>query len=230
MLRHPNIVQIMAISIEKNQLYIISELVDGPNLEELIFFETDDQPKITITPERKESIGKKLCSLLVLAVAYLHVLKPPVIHRDIKPANVLISLQSSVAKLCNMGISKLKEIQTMTKPTSGIPGTPSYMAPECLLQNKKATVHFDIDIWSLACTLLELYTEKECWELDDSTGDDTLGDAFKRKLRNQDCPPYLESVVEGNVKEIIRKCFNDDPSLRPSALDLITVYSSLNSN
>ena len=58
-LRHPNIVQIMEISIEKNELYIISELVDGPNLEELIFFETDDQPKITITAERKESIGKK---------------------------------------------------------------------------------------------------------------------------------------------------------------------------
>ena len=127
-----------------------------------------------------------------------------------------------------MGISKLKEIQTMMKTTSGIPGTPLYMAPECLLQNKKATVHSDI--WSLACTLLELYTEKECWELDDSTRDDTLGSAFKRKLRNQDCPPYLESVVESNVKEMIRKCFNYDPSLRPSALDLITVYNSLNSN
>ena len=67
-----------------------------------------------------------------------------------------------------MVIRKLKEIQTMTKATSGILGTPSYMAPECLLQNKKATVHSGI--WSLACTLLELYTGKECWELDDSTG------------------------------------------------------------
>ena len=108
----------------------------------MIFFETDDQPKITITPERKESIRKNC----IQAVAYLRALKPPVIHRDIKPANVLISRQSGVAKLCDMGISKLKEIQTMTKTTSGIPGTPSYMAPECLLQNKKATV--DSDIWS----------------------------------------------------------------------------------
>ena len=90
----------MAISIEKNELYIIFELVDGPNLEELIFFETDDQPKFTI--------GKNCVQ---------------VIHRDIKLANILISQQSGVAKLWNIGISKFKEIQTMTRTTSGIPET-----------------------------------------------------------------------------------------------------------
>ena len=90
----------------------------------------------------------------------------------------------------------------MTKTTSGILGTPSYMAPECFLQNKKATVLSGI--WSLACTLPELYTGKECWELDDSTGNDTPGDAFKTKLRNQDCPSFLESAVESSVKEVIR--------------------------
>ena len=57
MLRHPNIVQIMAISIERNELYIISELVDGPNLEELIFFE-EDQSQMKITPDLTKSIGK----------------------------------------------------------------------------------------------------------------------------------------------------------------------------
>ena len=113
----------------------------------------------------------------VQAVTYLHALKLPVIHRDIKPANVLISRQSGVAKLCDMGISKLKEIQTMTKTTSGIPGTPSYTVPECLLQNKKATVHSDI--WSLASTLPELYTEKECWELDDTV----VLDMIRRGMR-----------------------------------------------
>jgi serine/threonine protein kinase len=43
-----------------------------------------------------------------------------------------------------MGISKVKEIQTLNKTTSGIPGIPSYMAPECFLQNNRATVYSDI--------------------------------------------------------------------------------------
>ena len=36
------------------------------------------------------------------------------------------------------------------------------MAPECLVEKRKATVHSDV--WSLACTLLELFTERDCWE------------------------------------------------------------------
>jgi E3 ubiquitin-protein ligase mind-bomb len=67
MLRHPNIVQIMAISIERNELYIISELVDGPNLEELIFFEGEDQSQMKITPDLRKSIGKKLCTSCCLS-------------------------------------------------------------------------------------------------------------------------------------------------------------------
>lgn len=223
MLRHPNIVQIMAISMERNELYIISELVDGPNLEEFIFFEEDDQSRIKVTPELKDSIGKNCAQ----AVAYLHALVPPVIHRDIKPANVLVSRQTGVAKLCDMGISKLKELQTLNQTTSGIPGTPSYMAPECLLLNERATVYSDI--WSLACTLLELYTGKECWEIDETNtlNDEMPCNMLKRKLQNHDQPSHLESV-QIPMKEVIRKCFNYTPSLRPSALDMIAVYNTPN--
>jgi E3 ubiquitin-protein ligase mind-bomb len=213
----------MAISMERNELYIISELVDGPNLEEFIFFEEDDQSRIKVTPELKDSIGKNCAQ----AVAYLHALVPPVIHRDIKPANVLVSRQTGVAKLCDMGISKLKELQTLNQTTSGIPGTPSYMAPECLLLNERATVYSDI--WSLACTLLELYTGKECWEIDETNtlNDEMPCNMLKRKLQNHDQPSHLESV-QIPMKEVIRKCFNYTPSLRPSALDMIAVYNTPN--
>lgn len=34
---HPNIVQLMAISYAKNEIYLISELIQGQNLEDLIF-------------------------------------------------------------------------------------------------------------------------------------------------------------------------------------------------
>ena len=45
-LHHPNIILIMAISVDKyEQWCIISELVGGPNLEEILFFETDKVPK-----------------------------------------------------------------------------------------------------------------------------------------------------------------------------------------
>jgi hypothetical protein len=78
--------------------------------------------------------------------------------------------------------------------------------------------------------LLELYTGKECWETDETTTTSSLNDEMpcnmlRRKLRNQDQPPNLE-CVEIPMKEIIRKCFNYSPSLRPLALDVIAVYNT----
>ena len=92
------------------------------------------------------------------AVAYLHSLNSPVVHRDIKPVNVLVAKGSLITKLRDMGLSKVKTAQSLSHTTStAIPGSPSYMAPECLLQKKQATTQSDV--WSLACTLLELFTD-----------------------------------------------------------------------
>ena len=131
-----------------------------------------------------------------------------------------------VAKICDMGISRLKAIQTMDQSSiSGIPGTPSYTAPECLLKNEKATVHSDI--WSLACTLLEMYTERECWEMEgnDSHLETSLNpcNLLKQKLINKEVPPSLESSDIG-IKEILRRCFEYVPIKRPTALQLVTAF------
>jgi serine/threonine protein kinase len=219
MLRHPNIVQIMAVAMEKNELFIISEFVDGSNLEDLLF----SSDEVHLLPTTKNSIALQCAQ----AVAYLHALNPPVIHRDIKPANVLVSRINHAVKICDMGISRIKAIQTMYQSSvSGIPGTPSYMAPECLLNKEKATIHSDI--WSLGCTLLEMYTEKECWEIEDDTQLGTASNAcsgFMRHLNNKEIPSSLESSdIDIVIKEILRRCFDYVPEKRPNALQLVIVF------
>lgn len=222
MLRHPNIVQIMAVAIEKNELYIISEFVDGSNLDDLLF--SSEKGEFSLSAATKDSIAKQCAQ----AVAYLHALNPPVIHRDIKPANILVSRINYIAKICDMGISRLKAIQSIDQSSiSGIPGTPLYMAPECLLKNEKATVHSDM--WSLACTLLEMYTGKECWEIDDSFASTSLEtsshpcELLKQKLKNRECPPSLESS-DFTIKEVVRRCFEYVPTQRPTALQLVYAF------
>ena len=150
MARHPNIVQIMAISFWKNSIYIVSELIEGHNLEELLFTDDDESSKtFTLQSCDKLDIGKQICQ----AVAYLHYLKSPVVHRDIKPANVLVAQTTHVTKLMSYGF-KEAEISTISQSDNQHcnTGTLSYMAPECLLHNKKATVHSNI--WALAYTLI----------------------------------------------------------------------------
>ena len=48
---------------------------------------------------------------------------------------------------------------------TGIPGTPMFMAPETLIERKTCA---ESDIWSLACTLLEMYSKKDDWDVPES--------------------------------------------------------------
>ena len=146
MVRHPNIVQIMAVSFLKNSVLLVSKFIDGRNLEELIFGDVDDDETFTIQACDKMFIGKHICQ----AVAYLHNLKPPIVHRDIKPANVMVSRITHTTKLCDMGLGKLKSTQSLSQTQStSIPGTPAYMAPECLVGKKTATIQSDVSFTGL---------------------------------------------------------------------------------
>ena len=85
---HPNITENMAVSIEKNHVYIISKLIDGANLEEFILGENAKLMELFLG--KTNYIGKQV----VQSVACL--LKPPIVHRDIKPANILVASDSFV--------------------------------------------------------------------------------------------------------------------------------------
>mgnify|MGYP001795714540 CR=1 FL=1 len=156
LLRHPNIVQIMGVSFLKNSFYIISELIDEKNLDEILFGEDESS---ALHSSEKWFIIKQICK----AVAYMHNLKPQVIHRDIKPANILVTRGSNISKLCDMGLSKLKSSHpSLTKTSLSTSGTPQYMAPECVLQGKSATA--SSDVWSMACTVVECLTGEDFWK------------------------------------------------------------------
>ena len=99
----------MEISFLKNSIYIVSELIQGHNLEELIFSDGENSVAITFQSCDKLYVGKQICQ----AVAYLHNLKPPVVRRDTKPANALVASSTHVTK--NLGLSKLKSVQSEKK-------------------------------------------------------------------------------------------------------------------
>lgn len=84
--------------------------------------------------------------------AALHLLyRCRIIHGDIKPENILITSQLNIAKLCDFGTA-------MKSPcTDFMPYLASrfYRSPEVILG---CPVGCETDVWSLGCTLYELYT------------------------------------------------------------------------
>lgn len=228
-IRHPNIVQIMAVALGKSAVYIVCELVNGANLDELLFWNDEEATSSTFTipDDKKPYVGRQI----VQAVAYLHNLKPPILHRDIKPANVLVATGSYVTKLCDMGLGKIKSAQTTARvTTAGIAGTPNYMAPECLLQKRKATTK--ADVWSLACTLVELFTGKDCWgQTEDlvpkshknSDEDAPQGcEGIFRCLKAGELPSALQLIAPEHVlKNVLVNCFSYNESERPDAIEIL---------
>jgi serine/threonine-protein kinase len=80
--------------------------------------------------------------------------KERVLHRDIKPANILLSSDGR-AKVADFGIAKVLSDASSKMSMMTMAGTPIYMPPEVILQQK---VDHRGDLYSLGCMLFEMAT------------------------------------------------------------------------
>ena len=155
---------------------------------------------------------------IAAGIAYLH--RIGIIHRDIKANNILLKkipdLPSKyVPVICDFGFARKIDISGnfYTKHI----GTPQFMAPEVIHDNKYTEL---IDVYSYGIILYQLLTKKtpysEYLELDrESLFDDVK--SGKRPSIPENCKNNNKTIVD-----LIEKCWNQDPSKRPT---MESVYS-----
>jgi eukaryotic-like serine/threonine-protein kinase len=144
-LNHPNVVALYELGSDDDNVYLVSELVDGRTLAELIADEALSDRDIA-------RIGAALCD----GLAHAH--ERGVVHRDVKPQNVMVVAEpargSGFAKLTDFGVAHLAGDEPLTR-TGDVVGTLAYMAPE---QAEGARVTWEADVYSLALSLYEAWT------------------------------------------------------------------------
>jgi len=148
------------------EVRILSSL-DHPNVIRIVERRFQREPYFYIMPLYKRSLRTELPSLigdesriypiftaLLNGIEYAHL--QGVIHRDLKPENVLLNSDTDVV-VSDFGLGRIIDSEsTRLTRTGDRMGTPLYMAPEQLVDAKRATERSDI--FSLGRMLYELYT------------------------------------------------------------------------
>jgi serine/threonine-protein kinase len=132
-LAHPNIVPLTDFGIDGDVPYLVTELVQGKTLAELI----NEGP---MSPARALDIVRQ--TLHGLALAH----RQAIAHLDLKPANILLQAPEGgdQVRLLDFGMARLLE---------GANGTPAYMAPEQVTGERVDT---RADIYAAGVILFEL--------------------------------------------------------------------------
>lgn len=91
-------------------------------------------------------------------VALAHMRKCSIIHADLKPDNILVNETRNILKICDLGTA-IDRSDAATAHTEITPYLVSrfYRAPEIILG---MPYDYGVDMWSIGCTLYELYTGK----------------------------------------------------------------------
>ncbi|KAK4141606.1 kinase-like domain-containing protein [Dichotomopilus funicola] len=135
---HSNVLCLKETFNEAEAVYVVLEL--APN-GELFTYITENQ-KLT------EGEARKVFLQLFEGMKYLH--DRNMVHRDIKPENILLMDNDLTVKIGDFGLAK---IVGETSFTTTLCGTPSYVAPEILVNNRSRKYTKAVDVWSLGVVL-----------------------------------------------------------------------------
>ncbi len=178
-------------SAEGDRRYIVSEFVDGPSLQDRV----RDRGPLPEHDLQRLAVGT------VTALTAIH--GAGVVHRDFKPANVLLGPDGP--RVVDFGIARLIDASTIT---SGLIGTPSFIAPEQLAGSRPTSA---VDIFAWAVTMIFAATGRLAFG-----GDSVM--AVMMRIMNE--VPDVTGVPD-SLRPVIIECLDKDPARRPKARDIM---------
>ncbi|MGJ6960345.1 serine/threonine protein kinase [Streptosporangium sp. G11] len=181
-------------ALDGDQLYVVTEYVTGPNLEEAV----DSGGPLR---------GSSLDALAVgVATALTAIHGAGVVHRDLKPSNVLLSPVGP--RVIDFGIARALDTLGGMTGTGEILGTPRYMAPEVL---RGEPVSAACDVFSWGCLMAFAASGRAPF------GGEALPAVLYQVLNTE---PSLEGM-EPALRELVTYALTKDPRNRPTSQQLL---------
>jgi serine/threonine-protein kinase len=196
-LRHASVVAVRDLVVEGDQLALVMQLVNGPDLKEYL--------------RERGRLEAAEAALLVAdvaqALAAAH--RANIIHRDVKPANVLLDHVNGGLRplLTDFGVARLADVPSVTK-THQVVGTPYYLSPEVIAGRGITPA---MDVYAAGVMTYELCAGRVPF-----TGEDAMS-VFRAHLDEE---PVRPAGLSDGLWEVITRCMDKDPTHRPDAAGL----------
>ncbi|MCG8508932.1 MAG: serine/threonine protein kinase, partial [Rhodospirillales bacterium] len=208
--KHPYVVRLIDVIEDDRGMFLVTEFVDGPDLEQLLARRAEPMEVAQAT---------KIMWAISLALQDLH--EAGVVHRDLKPSNILLPKQGSGVRLCDLGLASLIAEQEALSL-----GSVRYMAPELF---KGEAVDGRCDLYALGMIAYEMLVGRK-----------VFASAFKTILRDErnqamrwmkwhtnmrlspPSPSQLNEEVPEKLSELVMRLLEKDRTKRvTSASELI---------
>ncbi|KAJ9141537.1 hypothetical protein P3X46_032062 [Hevea brasiliensis] len=204
-LRHPNVVLFMGAVTRAPNLSIVTEFLPRGSLYRLIHRlnnQLDERRRLRMALDAARGMN------------YLHNCTPMIVHRDLKSPNLLVD-KNWVVKVCDFGLSRIKHSTFLSSRSTA--GTAEWMAPE-VLRNEPSDEK--CDVYSFGVILWELCTMQQPWG---GMNPMQVVGAVGFQQRRLDIPNDMDPVIA----DIIRKCWQTDPKLRPTFAEIMAALKPL---
>ena len=203
-IRHPNMVEFYECGRVGNRLYIAMELVEGPNLAQVL------QHREMLASPLDQAAILSIATQISIGLRALHgasidgrPIRP--IHQDMKPGNLLLP-PDGILKISDYGIARFATDFYETLGLEGPRGSPLYMSPE---QASGEELSQATDVFSFATMMAELVTG------DHPFSASTIAGVMSRVM-TADTGGTLDAVAEFHpeLATVLEVCLHRDPAQR----------------
>lgn len=216
---HDNIVKFVEAFFESGRYYIVLEYIEGCSLFSHIKPLLCNPTDTTLMPILEQMLD---------ALVQIHVAGAGIVHMDVKPENFMYEVATGRVVLIDFGVSE----RTGSERTSPFIGTPFFLAPE-VAKTPEGKVQFSCldpvlnqtsaDVWSIGMVFQWIMTRKFPYKCLQNEICLIIEIANLSKTEIVDDLRKNSSPFGLFMLDIVTRCLQIDPQLRPNAQELLTL-------